>query len=496
MSLGQSIRKSVTWLTVGNTGHQVLTFLVGIVMARLLAPKDFGMLATIQVFTGLAGFFAGGGMGQALVRAEAVSREDYDIVFTLQLIIGCLIFAGYFLAAPWFARWYNTPLYAELLQVSALSFLFRPFVNLPGSILQRAMRFREQTIVKIVSLVVTSGVSIGMAFTGYGVWSLIFGGIAGAITNMILLIPISQWKPGLSLDFRRGRDIARYGFLVTIGDLIVYVRSQAANFIISRTLGPQVLGLFNKANSLVLIPHGQVTSSVYKVTFRVLAKEHDNLDLSHYLFLHSITLVSLYIWPAFLAMAWLALPLIRFVYGEKWVDAATAMTWLAMIGPFIMLEILAGSVLGARNWLGREIPVQITQLVIVVLGVLGGLSHGLVGVALGASLANIYGALHMSWLSSQCLAMPFSRIFRAMVAPLLMNLAVLLLWLGIDKLIAPSEFMGDFFYLLGMLGSGGLLYILLFFLVPIPSIASEKKRWLGLLKHFLARNKKPGTTPQ
>ncbi len=482
MSLGRSIRHGVAWLFIGNTGSQVLNFLFGIVLARLLAPADFGMLVTIQVFTGLAGFVAGGGMGQALVRAQTATKQDYDIVFTLQIIIGCLIYAGFFFAAPWFAKWYGIPLYTDLLRVTALSFIFRPFVNLPGSILSREMRFKARTVVAITVLLISSTVSIGMAYNGYGVWSLILGGIVGSLCSASMLMVLAKWLPGFSLDLRRGRNIAHYGLLVTIGDFIVYVRGQAANFILSRTLGPQALGLFNKANSLTSAPHGQITGSVYQVTFRALAKEQGNLDLSQYLYLRSITLVSIYTWPAFLALAWLALPLIRFVYGEKWVDAALPMAWLAMIGPFVMLEVMAGSVLAARNWLGREIPIQITQLIIIVLGVIAGLPYGLLGVAIGASLANIYGAFHMSWLACQCLSMHVRRIAIAMWIPTLLNVSVLALWTAIDTLFKPLDYSGDFIYLLIMLISGGLLYALLFFLAPIPGIDAEKQRWINLIK--------------
>lgn len=486
MSLGQSIRSGAKWLFIGNTGSQALTFIFGIVLARLLVPADFGMLVTISVFTGLAGFIAGGGMGQALVRAKQVTKQDCDIVFTLQIIIGSLIYAGFFFAAPWFAKWYDMPLYADLLRVAALSFIFRPFVNLPGSILHREMRFKAITTVGFASLLFSNAVSIGMAYTGYGVWSLIFGGIAGSAASALVLAPLAKWRPGFSLDIRRGQDIARYGMLVAMGDFIVYLRSQASNFILSKTIGPQGLGLFNKANSLTLIPHGQITGAVYQVTFRALAKGQDDLNLSQYLYLRSITLVSIYTWPAFLALAWLAIPLIRFVYGDKWVSAAIPMTWLAAIGPFIMLEILAGSVLAARNWLGREIPVQITQLIVVILGVIAGLPYGLLGVAIGASLSNIYGAFHMSWLAAKCLSMPIHRIATAMWTPLLLNLGVLLLWIAIDVLFKPLECCGDFIYLLIMLGSGGLLYALLFFFAPIANIDAEKQRWLNLIKHPFA----------
>lgn len=482
VSLGHSIRSGAKWLFIGNTGSQIFTFIFGIILARLLVPADFGMVVTISVFTGLAGYIAGGGMGQALVRAKEVQKQDYDVVFTLQIFIGSLIYAGFFLAAPWIAKWYNTPLYADLIRISALSFIFRPFVNLPSSILHREMRFKASTAVGFSTLLLSSAVSIAMAYTGYGVWSLIFGGIAGSLAGALILASLTRWRPGFSLEFGRGKDIARYGMVVTLSDFIVYLRSQASNFILSKTIGPQGLGLFNKANSLTLIPHGPITGAVYQVTFRALAKEQDNLDLSQYIYLRSITLVSIYTWPAFLALGWLAFPLIHFVYGDKWVGVAIPMTWLAAIGPFIVLEILAGSVLAARNWVGKEIPVQLAQLVIVVAGVLAGLPYGLQGVAIGASLANIYGAFHMSWLASKCLRMPMRRIAISLWIPLLLNMAVLMLWFTIDVVFRPLEHFGNLTYLLIMFSSGGMLYALLFLFAPIPQMDSEKQRWLRLLQ--------------
>ncbi len=476
-NLGEVIRKGTAWLFFGNTSIQVINFLVGIVLARLLAPADFGVLATISIFTGIAGFVAGGGMGQALVRAKEATKQDYDIVFTLQMVVGCLIYAVLFTIAPWFAEWYNTPLYADLLRVSALSFIFRPLVNLPGSILHRDMRFKEKSVVGIISLVVTSGLSIGMAFTGYGVWSLIAGGLAGSVISMLLLAPLAKWKPGFSLDIKRGRDIARYGMLVTIGDFIVYLRRQVSSFILSRTLGTHVLGLFNKADSLAQIPNAQITGSVYHVVLRSLAKEQDNLDLSQYIYLRSITLVSIYTWPIFVTVGWLALPLIRFTYGDKWVEAAPAMACFAVVGPFLMLEMLSGSVLAARNWVDKEIPVQLIQLTIVVLGVLAGIPYGLLGVAIGASLSNVYGAFHMTKLASRCLSMPARQVVTALYIPVLLNAGLLILWIAMDMALHTQGEMGDFLYLSIMLGIGGLTYAACLLYLPIPVLLTEQQRW-------------------
>jgi O-antigen/teichoic acid export membrane protein len=484
MSVSNSIRQGVAWLFVGSTGNQVLSFLFGIVLARLLTPADFGMLVTIQIYTGLAGFVAGGGMGQALVQAREVRREDFHAVFTIQLTIGCLIYLAFFTAAPWFAAWHE-PQYKELLRVSALSFVLRPFANLPSNHMYRERRFRSLAIANIGVLIASSASSITLASLGYGVWSLIIGGLAGALFGAVILIAQVGWAPRLSTKWKRARALAQYGMLVAVDDFIVYLRNQAPNFVLSRTLGAHSLGLFNKASSLAVIPQ-KVTASVYQVMFRALAKEQDNLSLGQYLYLRSITLVSVYTWPAFLALGWLALPLIRFVYGDKWTDAAPLLTWFSVTAPFLMLEMLAGSVLAARNWLGKEIPVQIAQLVIVLLGRAAGLSYGLLGVAVGASLATIYGACHLSWLASRCLQMPVRRVLRALWAPVLFVLALSVLWFCLAQLLTLWKVTGDLPYLLAMLGSGAIVVVCLFSFAPLPSIASERDRWCGTLKSLFA----------
>ena len=477
MTLGASIRHGAKWLFIGNTGSQVLTFIFGIVLARLLVPADFGVLATISIFTGLAGFISGGGMGQALVRAKEATKEDYDIVFTLQIVIGSLIYTGFFFAAPWFAKWYDTPLYADLLRVSALSFIFRPFFNLPNSILHRNMRFKEQTAVKIVSLLASSVVSVGMAYNGHGVWSLIFGGIVGSVLSAFLLMPLAKWRPGWSLDFRRGRDIARYGLLVSVTDILCYLRSRVSTFILSRMLGPASVGLYNKGESLANIPHSFITGSVYHVLFRALATEQDNLDKCRYLFFRSIALIAVYATPFYIGFLWLAEPLVRGVYGPKWVEAAAPLFILAFAWPFWLMENLSGAVLGAKNWLDREVLLQVSNLIITCLAVSIGLSHGIEGVACAIVGVSIYSALYMHWLALSCLRARWSGYVRALFPAAILNVILAGVLFIVDYAIPANLRASDLIYVALMGISGGLVYALCFLYLPIASLQGEQQRW-------------------
>lgn len=487
MNPANSIRHGVTWLFVGSTGSKVLAFGFGIVLARLLAPEDFGMLVTIHIFTGLAGFVSGGGMGQALIRAREATKPDYDIVFTLQILIGCLIYSVFFYAAPWFAEWYDTPLYADLLRISALSFIFRPFVNLPSSILHRNMRYKAKTAVQITTLLVSSTVSISMAYYDYGVWSLIIGGISGSVVGMILLAPLAGWRPGFSLDFRRARNLARYGILVSANDIVVYVRNQAANFILGRTMGAAPVGLFNKADSLSRMPHGLITGSVYQVIFRAMAKEQDDLDKSHYLFFRSLCLVSVYVTPFYLMAHWIADPLITFLYGAKWAGAAAPLAILALAGPFLTIGNMSGAVLAARNWLGKELRVQLILLGLVIIATFSGLPYGLQGVAAALVVVAVYNAMHMYSLAARCLGTNWMQLLIALRPAAILN-AIFACTLFLLHHTMPGEVQAsDLGYLAAMIITGILVYALCFLFLPISALRSEQERWKTRLRRHGAR---------
>jgi O-antigen/teichoic acid export membrane protein len=321
-----------------------------------------------------------------------------------------------------------------------------------------------------------------MAYAGYGVWSLVFGGIAGAVTNMTLLIPLAKWRPGLSLDLRRGRDIARYGMLVSVTDILTYLRHQVSAFILSRTLGPASVGLYNKGESLSRMPHAFITTSVYQVLLRAMAVEQDNLDKCRYLFYRSIALVAVYATPFYIGFLWLAEPLVRGVYGEKWVESAAPLAILALAWPFWLMNRLSGAVLAALNWLGREALVQASTLVVTVLAVLIGLPHGIEGVAYAVVAAAAYSALHIHWLAIRRLRARWTGYIRALTPAAILNMILVVVLYALEHALPAGIRRHDLAFLGIMATGGGLAYALCFLYLPMASLRTEQHRWKAKLR--------------
>lgn len=489
MTSGSKIRHGALWSFMGNTGGQILNFAFGIVLARLLAPEIFGTLLTIQVFTGMASFISGAGMGQALVRAKDTSRSDYDVVFTLQLAVGTLIYGFFYVTAPFIAEWYDTPLYTDLMRVSALSFLFRPFNNVPASILQREMRFQGMAGVSLLALTASNLSCIGLAHADFGVWSLILGGMVSPLVTVPLYARLAGWRPGFSLDYSRAREIARYGMLVSATDILVFLRGRVSTFILSRTLGPAAVGLFNKGESLANMPNGFITGSVYQVLFRSLAAEQENLDKCRYLFFRSIALVAVYGTPFYIGLLWLSEPLIRGLYGARWEEASGPLLILTTAWPFWLVDMLSGAVLAAFAWLHRELLAQTATLVVTSLAILAALEFGINGVAWAGVAASVFSAAYMYALATHCLRARWRDALVSLLPAVILNL-ILATTLAIASRMLPDWVLAaDLPHVLSLAAIGGLVYALSFLYLPIQALASEQQRWKVKLR--LQRN--PGT---
>lgn len=485
MSLGETIRNGTKWLFIQKAGSQTLQFIFGVVLARILVPADFGLLVTIQIFTGIAGFVAGGGTGQSLVREKNVEPHDFQAIFSLQLLIGIVIYGLFFFSAPHMAVWLGSPLYEPLVRLSAISFLLRPFQNVLNSFLHREMLFQKLAWINMSSLVFSSIISISLASQGYGVWSLVWGGIAGSIFRILIL----QFNTPLPLRFKWRQEsirrLAPYGIRVSLNNIADYIYQQTPNFILTRLLGPQTVGLYNKSSSLALLPMNIIGTAPYQAIFRILSEIQDDHNQSTYIYYRTITLVSLYTLPFYIGLFWVAEPFITTIYGEQWRGAAKALEILALTGIFLCVSNPSGAVIEARNQIGKEVYTKLTATAILAVGALF-LTDGTLSIESLAYLVlstEFFIAISLYIIASRSLGGTLTLLINALKPTLIMNAGLaLFLWL-LSSLIQNSSLTGnELLYLLIMVPSGGCFYGLFFlFFTPSP-LQSEAERWKFLVQ--------------
>jgi O-antigen/teichoic acid export membrane protein len=477
-NLGNKIRSGTTWIFAGSLSTEVLNFAVGILLARLLLPEDFGLIATVGVLTGLAGYFAGAGTGQALVRAKHAEKRHFNVVFTLQLLIGSLIYLVFVAIAPLFANFFGQPIYQALLLVSGLSFFLRPFVSLPSASLQRAMLFRPLSLISLVALIAGSSLSIALAMMGYGVWSMVIGGLFGSLLNAVVLNLHVRHPYSLIWDKAIIKELGAYGAKVAANSLIEHFRGQSLILILSKLSGPADVGFYNRASSLAAMPMRIVGTSPYQAVFRALAAEQDNLDKSRYIYYRTITLVAVYTLPLYVLAWWLAEPGIRFIYGEKWLASAEPLAILAMTGLFRCIGNPSGAVVEARNRIATEIRLNVIAWLILMAGVLYGLQWGLIGVAWASVVTTTFFTTSLAIVAGRELRGSPVALARAISPALLLNTLLLAtIWLADTFVLSRYTHNSPGLYALLVTGIGGITYVAAFLFLPIESLRTESAKW-------------------
>lgn len=478
------IRKNSIWVVIGKFAEQTSQFLFGVILARLLTPEDFGLVVAIQIFTGLAGFISGAGMGGALIQAKQVHAAHFQVVFTVQLLICCVIYALFYYSAPYLADYMRNPIYTDLIRVSALSFLTRPFLNVPRSKLIRDMKFNIITTNAIISGLATGIASITFAHYNHGVWSLIWGGLVGAITIIPLTIYFARLPLRIKYDYQIAKNLGIMGAKFTANDILVYLRNQAPNFIIGKTLGPYSVGLFNKGESLSAYPFSFIAASAYDTVFRALSSYQDNLDKSKYIFLRTITLVTTYTFPFYVGLLWTSEEFIITIFGEKWLPAAAPLQIISISRMFACIGNPSGAVLAAQNTLGAEIILQFISLVTISAGCWYGTKQGdltIISLALLPGIVFIH--LTATLVAMNKIRVSLHNLLTALKPAIILN-SLLFVELAVtawalDRYQPNLEIKLRLFCLVT---SGSAFYTFLFLALPIQSLKSEAEKWKGLLR--------------
>lgn len=486
MNLGEKIRSGAKWLFLGNMGSRIFQFGFGIALARLLVPADFGMVATVGALTGFAGLILSGGMGQALIRAKEADQDDFSAVFSLQLGMGIFLYTAFFVTAPLFADFFGNPIYVDLIRVTSLGFLMRPFAFMRMAWLNREMDFKKRSLVGVATGLFNGITGTIMAWAGFGVWSLTLSGVFGGLFRNLLLERITPLRIRLNFDLALMRKHTSYGFKITVIGFISYLTRESMNLILSKGAGPAFLGLFRKSNSLSRLPNWVIVRATMEPVFRAMSMVQDDLDQSKYLFYRTITLLMAYTTPLYVLMWWIAEPFIGFVYGEKWLPAAAPLQILLCAGLFFNVLHPSNRLLNAQNRLTQRLVAQIVVLAVIIAACVVGLKWGLKGVAWGILGSHVFSAFYSYLLVYRTVPTRLTELLRAVAPGLSLSGLLFVLLLVLNFLLGNTKTESPGLFLLVMTASGSAFYVSAFLVLPISSLRSEADRWRQKLRGGLS----------
>jgi len=483
VTASSKLRGSIQWVFAGNVVGKILEFAFGVALARLLVPADFGMVVTIQIFTGVVGLVAGGGLGQALVQAKVLKEKDFNVVFTWQLLISVLIFLSFYLIAPYFAVWFEDPLYAPLLQVSAFTFLLRPFINTMQAKLGREMRFQEAVYIGTVRMLCVGVVSVMMALTGFGVWSLVLSGLCGGVLNMAMLYWRTRLRLGICFEKDAAKRLGAYGVRLSGCDILNHIRDRLPGLFVSKALGASALGIYNKADSLAFLPMGIIGTSAFYPVFRAAAEEQDNLDKVKYIYYRAICLVSVYTLPFYVGLWWVAESFVVNVYGTQWTFVVTPLMIFVLTGPLNCVGNPSAAVTRGMGCVGQEFRILLETITLLVVACLIGVKWGIEGIAWASISALVYHSFRMINLALGAIQGRLFICIRQLIPAAILNSTLFVVLFLTDYILNVNGIVdSSWLYMFIMVIIGGGIYGVMFLFFPVKALATESQKWRVKLK--------------
>lgn len=317
----QQTKKGIYWTFFNNFVNYGLTFIVGVIMARLLSPTDYGITALPGVFLAVAGVIIGGGFGTAMVRKPELTEKDLSTAFFYSMGMGFFMYACLFFAAPWIADFYNTPILTPLVRVAALTFLWGALSTPQNIILNRRLDFKTPARIAIITNIIGAIIGISIAYLGYGVWALVITGVVSSFLNLIQNWLAVRWVPKAGFSKESFKYLWGFGNKLMASALLDRTYNNITPIIVGKFYSPATLGVYNRALGYASIPAQQGTSIIQQVTFPVLSKiQNDDETLAHG-YRKMLKVSAFVIFPIMTLLSALAKPVIILLVTDKWIDS-------------------------------------------------------------------------------------------------------------------------------------------------------------------------------
>ena len=391
MSLKKQALTGFFWSSMQTLGTQGLGIIVSVILARLLLPSEFGLIAMLGIFIGIGTTLIGGGLTQSLIRTENPDEEDYATVFYFNLVGSIIIYGITFIAAPFIADFYNQTQLTIIVRIYSSTFIINAFSAIQMTRLTKALDFKTQMKVALPALLLSSSVGIGLAYAGFGVWSLVWSAIIQAAASTIQLWYLSKWKPLWVFNIKKFKYHFNYGFKMMLSGLLEIVFLNAHVIIIGKFFAAAQVGYYSRANTLSMMPVGMINAVVTKVTFPLFSSIQNEEERLRRMYIKIMQMVIFLVAPVLVILAALAEPLFRFLLTEKWLPAVPYFQILCFTAIMYPIHGYNLQILMVKGRSDLFLKLEILKKIMITLIILISFKYGIYGLLYGGLLLSVFG---------------------------------------------------------------------------------------------------------
>jgi len=427
-NLKQQTKKGLYWKFVEQFSNYGMQFIIGIFMARMLSPEDYGITALPGVFLAVSGIFIEAGFVGALIRKPNVTDSDLTTSFLYSLSAGILCYVLLFIAAPYIADFYNTPVLTPLIRVSTLSFIWGPLSTPQYILLNKKMDFKTIAKISVVSKIVMGICGVTMAYIGWGVWALTISNMVGGLVGLVLVCSIVKWFPKASWSKDSFHYLWGYGNKMMLSGLLERLYNNITPIFIGKYYSPYQLGVYNRAYNYASLPSMQVTGVLQTVTFPALSKIQENDNTLALVYRRLLKSSSFLIFPVMMLLSALARPLVIVMLTNKWESCVVLLQIMCFSFMWYPVHALNLNLLQVKGRTDLFLRLEVIKKIVGISFLAVTLPMGLVAFCVGGVLSSVFMLSINTYYTGKLIGVGYYRQMKDLIPSLCLSL---LMWIVI-----------------------------------------------------------------
>lgn len=436
MSLKQKTINGLFWSFIDSFATQGVQFIVGIILARILSPREFGLIGMITVFIAISQSFVDSGFSNALIRKKNCTQKDYSTVFYFNLLVGVLFYIILFFSASTISAFFEEPQLTLLLKVLGIGVVLNAIAIIQRTILTKEINFKLQTRVSVVASVGSGTIAITMALLDYGIWSLVALTLARFGLNTLFLWIWAKWKPLKVFSKKSFNELFAFGSKLLISGLIDTIYRNVYYLIIGKYFSAKELGFYTRADQFKAFPSQNLNAIITRVIYPVLSRIQDDKEKLRLAYQKIIRTTMFITFSLMLGMAAVAKPMIITLIGEKWMPSVIYLQMLCFVGMFYPLHALNLNMLQVQGrsdlFLRLEIIKKILAIPTIIIGIIWGIK-----IMIGGMMVNTLIAYYLnSYWSGKMIGYSFNQQVKDILPAFLTALSMALVVFGLGILLA------------------------------------------------------------
>ncbi len=389
MSLKKRAATGLVWTFAEQFGNQFIGFIISVILARILLPEQFGLIGMIAVFVAIGNSLLHAGLTKSLIRGENLTSIDYSTVFYFNLVASIIIYLFIYSIAPLIAAFYDESILTGLVRLYCVTFIISAFSAVQLARLTKKMEFRTQTLVAVPSAILGGIVGIVLALYGYGVWSLVWSSIAGALVNAIQLWIYSDWRPDLKFDLAKLKIHFSFGYKLTLSELLDRTFNNIFLIAIGKYFSAAQVGFYTRAETMNQLPVRNISRALDKVTFPIFVTIQNDDERLKRVYKKIMKMVVFVVTPVLISLAVLAEPVFRFLFTEKWLPAVPYFQILCATGILYPLHTYNLDILNVKGRSDLFLKLEVFKKVLILIVLFITIPMGIIELLIGQVVISI-----------------------------------------------------------------------------------------------------------